>query len=315
MIVGCLLPLTGNDYWVFRGQDYFKQLYFIVNLFLLILLIIHNRSVWIDQLTMLSLSLTILYCLFNLMPFTALVPVEIESIEKENAQEGELSILIYNVYQHNDKYDKLLNFVDTLKPDLMVLLETDDKWNKGLDSLKSEYPYQVKDIRSNTYGMMVLSRIEFTDDQIMYLVQDDVPSIHVHFNHQGHGVQLLALHPRPPIPSELLSAKPKDREVYKAAFRVNKTKGDDSFIVAGDLNDVAWSVATTRLKKITGLKDPRTGRGMYGTFPSFSPFMIPIDQVFCSSDFKIKDFKVLKDIGSDHHPMLIRLYLEGANDH
>ena len=81
-------------------------------------------------------------------------------------------------------------------------------------------------------------------------------------------------------------------------------------VVAGDLNDVAWSYTTELFMKTSGLLDPRRGRGFFNTFHAHHWFLRwPLDHVFCSKHFQLNNLKRLKQIGSDHFPILVELTL------
>jgi hypothetical protein len=82
-------------------------------------------------------------------------------------------------------------------------------------------------------------------------------------------------------------------------------------IIAGDLNDVGWSQTTQVFQKVSGLLDPRKGRGLYATFHADYPFLrYPLDHLFHAAEFRLRHMEVLEHFGSDHFPLLMELMYE-----
>jgi endonuclease/exonuclease/phosphatase (EEP) superfamily protein YafD len=126
-------------------------------------------------------------------------------------------------------------------------------------------------------------------------------------------IKFYALHPEPPVPNENPYSTDRDAEILLIGKEVTDEKMP--LIVAGDLNDVAWSYTSTLFQKVSGLLDPRRGREFYSSFHAKYPiFRWPLDHVFCSGHFRVCKMMRLRAIGSDHFPILIELHLANAED-
>jgi endonuclease/exonuclease/phosphatase (EEP) superfamily protein YafD len=219
----------------------------------------------------------------------------------------EIKIFTANVLQDNDQYDRLLKQIAHKDPDIIFLVETDAKWEKAMRGLEATYPHTLKEPLSNTYGLLFYSRLPLAEESVQFLVEADVPSVRTKVQlPSGTKVQLFGLHPKPPVPKESLSSTAKDKELMKVAFEVENI--NEPCIVMGDLNDVAWSYVTELFRKVSGLLDPRRGRGFYSTFSANHWWMrFPLDYIFCSSHFGLVTMNKMPHNGSDHFAMFIHL--------
>ncbi|WP_020214933.1 endonuclease/exonuclease/phosphatase family protein [Flavobacterium rivuli] len=257
------------------------------------------------------MTLNVIYLFTLIMPFTILGKKQVLRATK-HIQDQSLSIMIANVFQDNTNTKGCLNEVYTNNPDIVLLLETNSRWDNETAELAAKYPFSVKVALENTYGMLLYSKLELTDAKVDYIVEDDIPSIHGIISlKNGQQVQLYCLHPTPPVPQENPRSTERDKELLLVADKAKASKLP--VIVVGDLNDVAWSYTTELFLKMSGLLDPRRGRGFFNSFHAHYPIMrFPLDHAFISTDFKLKGMKRLSNFDSDHFPIFISLQYEAV---
>lgn len=251
--------------------------------------------------------------ILRIVPYTPLAPVTVQDAETPTS-DTTLRIVASNVQQENTAYERWLQVVRRANPDLILAAEVDDRWAQRLDALQDRYPHTVRHPQDNYYGMMLLSRLELVDPQVRFIVQDDVPSIHTGIRlRNGTVVHLHGVHPRPPEPRTGQHATARDAEVVVLGREIDERTEHRPTLIAGDFNDVAWSHTTDLFIKLSGLLDPRKGRGLFNTFHADHPlFRFPLDHVFHSNDFTLVGLEVLEHVGSDHFPVLAELHYTPA---
>jgi endonuclease/exonuclease/phosphatase (EEP) superfamily protein YafD len=245
----------------------------------------------------------------RMLPYTRLVRPEVPSADARPDPRHCIGLVCANVLQSNRNARGLLRLVKACDPDVILALETDAWWDRELHSaLAVTHPHAVRQPQDNRYGMLLLSRLPLTDARVDFLIQPDVPSIHAQLQlADGTAVRLHCLHPRPPAPPEAGSSRPRDAELLLVGSAVQEEERGP-VIVMGDMNDVAWSHTSDLFRDLSGLLDPRIGRGFFNTFSARSRVLrFPLDHVFHSSDFRVAEFERLGDFGSDHFPVFIRL--------
>ncbi|SHI58298.1 endonuclease/exonuclease/phosphatase family protein [Wenxinia saemankumensis] len=217
-----------------------------------------------------------------------------------------LRIMTSNVKLSNRDYERLLAVAVAEDPDILVVVETDQQWFDALAPLHEAFPHRALKPHDNGYGMGIYSKVAFDEVEWRELLINDVPSARITLTVGGDRLRLYVIHPEPPVPT--FSTEGRDAEIGLVGIEVD----EDPLpcIVLGDLNDVAWSHTTRRFQRLSGLQDPRVGRGFYNTFDARFPFMRwPLDHLFHDARFRLVDMRRLPAIGSDHFPMLFDLYL------
>lgn len=318
LVAGTLLSFSRSPHWFVRLWDFPRVQMAVVAVLLgglYALFFFRDRP--LEWVFLAALLLCVLWQSYKIYPYTPLARVQVERSERipESAAAGAerptFRLLISNVLMENQRHDRLLQVVREEDPDLVLAVETDHRWAQALEPLAEDYPYVVRQPQDNYYGLMLFSRLPLIDPRIEFLVQDDIPSVHTAFELPGgEHVFLHGIHPRPPEPIRDQDSTPRDAELVVMGRAIREAP-DRPTVVAGDLNDVAWSPVNELFLRLSGLLDPRAGRGLYSSYNANNPlFRYPLDHVFHSNHFRLGEFRRLPNVGSDHFPMLIELSYE-----
>jgi endonuclease/exonuclease/phosphatase (EEP) superfamily protein YafD len=300
MLAFTFLPLIRTTLWWIRILDFPR---FQVAFITFMVLVIYGIYVPVETLY----QYFFIGCMFlvlaiqgrHIYPFTIFAPKQAQRSKEVNPQ-NTICLMVSNVRMENHRSKKYLQIIKDNNPDMILVNEPDQWWAEQLAVLDKEYPYHVKKPLENTYGMILYSKLEFVKANLQFLVQDDIPSIHVVVKlRSGEEIELCCVHPTPPTIGS---------NTDKLIVGKNVKKSKRASIVAGDLNDVGWSHTTKLFQRISGLIDPRVGRGFFNTYSVFVPlFRYPLDHIFYDPRFKLLHLERLPKYGSDHFPILIKL--------
>lgn len=306
------LPLSKATPWWLRVLD-FPRLQFLLAGIVGLGFLLRERAISPRIKIPLAAAMTVGLALdaYRVLPYSRLYPREVRNAPRgvvRGSSRG-LRVFVANVYQHNRRYDRLLEAIRDTLPDVLLLLEVDDAWFRALSSLEAKFPFGIARPLANEYGMAFFSRFPLRDERIDFLLEDDIPSLFTRvILDDGSTVALYGVHPRPPRPKAGDSAG-RDAELVLVGERA--ARHEEPVIVMGDLNDVAWSHTSRLFRRISGLLDPRVGRGPFTTFPQAVPLMrFPLDYVFHSPHFFLGALIRRGGYGSDHFAVVAELVLD-----
>lgn len=307
------LPYLKVPWWWVRVLD-FPRLHIAVILTVILAAYCLEYARW----TTAEISMIVLWVLAVLNEvkyiyhFTPLARVEALRTEKQKPTDS-FTMIIANVRMVNRKHEQFLELVLKEDPEILIMNEPDEAWHESVrQEFDSHYPYSIKKPLSNTYGMMLFSKLRLSDSEVRFLVEDEIPSFYTVVElESGKKFDLYTVHPQPP--RLMKDTETREAELLLVAKMVKETH--ITSVVAGDLNDVAWSRTTKLFKQISGLLDPRVGRGFFNTYNAFIPlFRYPLDHVFYDPAFRLLNLRRLDKFGSDHFPISITLNYEPAHE-
>lgn len=307
LLIVSLLPLSRVPDWWIRIFDFPRPQFTLLSLALLLPTLYYAGDAFLAQVSAATLLLAIVIQGYFLLRFLGIYRKELPW--SDASPDKSISILIANVLMTNNKFSELIALIDKESADVLILLETNDRWDARLKVLHSTYPYKIACPLDNLYGMHLFSRLPLDHQETRTVSEDNVPSMRAVIDHRsGKKIALYAVHPAPPSPTENSRSTERDGELFVVGKEANRETIPT--IVAGDFNDVPWSQSIRLFKKLSGLCDPRIGRGLYNTFHAKFWFLKwPLDHLYSTSDFAVREVRRLKSINSDHYPILYTLDL------
>lgn len=305
-IVTTVLPWTRARAWWVRAWDFPRQQILVLGLAAGAGLLLLDAPQGAEAVLLLALAAALAWQVAMILPYTRLWRRQGLPARGANGERG-VRLVVVNVLQTNREVDGLGASLAAADPDLVLALETDRWWVERLAELLPNHDHRVLHPLDNTYGLGLFSRLELVAPEIRFLLKDGIPSVRTGVRLRSNDeIVLIGVHPEPPSPTEADSSLPRDAELVLLGREIaNEAR---PVIVAGDLNDVAWSRTSRLFRRLSGLIDPRVGRGFYNSFHAHHPWLRwPLDHVFYNPDFLLHDLRRLPAFGSDHFPILIEL--------
>lgn len=304
-----LLPLIKSGNWWIRIWDFPRQQLATALGVALAIQIAAQPESFIHEVVLGLSLLALIWQVWRIYPYTPAQRVEVKSTD-HSRPEHRIRLLIANVYQENRQVHAFMRCIATFDPDVVLIVEANAWWQRHLAALQQRFPYSVCRPLENTYGMLLFSRLELENAEILERVTKDIPSIVAHVKlRSGKIIEMHCLHPEPPV----VGADVDERDAELLLVAREAARSPYPVIVCGDMNDVAWSHTTRLFQRISGLLDPRIGRGLFSTFDANRWYARwPLDHIFHSPQFLLRRIEVGGHIGSDHFPIFAELVYEPA---
>lgn len=216
-----------------------------------------------------------------------------------------VGILLMNVLSSNRRTEAVVAEINRFQPDIIVLEEVTPRWFTALADLSAEYPYQVHEVRTDNFGIWVLSRRPLSEGSVVHWGAAQLPTVTFRYPIDNHGLQVVALHPMSPATARGLHLRNEQlREVAQ-----HYEDDEQPLLIIGDLNTTSFAPIFSELTHRLGLRDSRRGFGLQSTWPawSFAPLMIAIDHCLVSPTVQVVRREVGHDVGSDHLPVYVEV--------
>lgn len=307
-VIATLLPFVKRESWWIRVFDFPRSQITVGGLACLAgFAFVFNPADLLHGLSLAAISTCTVYQGWELSAYTRLRRQQSLAAEMDEP-DRRVRLLIANVLMTNHNTGEFLRLIERADADIIALAEPDHHWERELRTIEDKYPFTIKCPLENTYGMLLYSRLELSDQQIRFRVQQDIPSFTATVRlRNGDEFELHCIHPRPPHVG--MDTENRDAELVLVAKEVKDVPR--AVIVTGDLNDVAWSHTTRLFLRISGLLDPRIGRMFCNTFHAhYAMFRWPLDHLFHSRAFRLVRLQRGPKTDSDHFPVVVELSYE-----
>jgi endonuclease/exonuclease/phosphatase (EEP) superfamily protein YafD len=220
-----------------------------------------------------------------------------------------VKLLVSNVYIANPRRQLIQDLVAEVSPDVVGLVEVNSLWLRRLKPLRERYPYHFEVPDENYIGVALYSRLPLDNARVLQLPgEPSTPAVAATLKAPGGDVEIVLVHPNSPLTAQLIRRRNEQilalAEYVRAAGR--------PLVIAGDFNLSMWNAGYRPLADVAELHNARDGHGVGPTWPSLWRLGVPIDHILATPDVALRDFRVLRGVGSDHFPISAEFGREDA---
>ncbi len=292
-VVFSLVTLLSTNHFAVQLFTHFRLQYFVVSVLLVIVF-----AVMRDRRYAITLFATAFINGNHVLPWYMDTP--------EAVVGRELKLVYANVLSHNTEHERLLEFVEAERPDLLVLQEVTPAWAEALKQAVVDYPHSIVEPRDGNFGIALYSKYPIISGATVESEPYGYPTIVSTLDVRGMELQVTSTHPMIPVSRSYFE----DRNRQLGGIARILARNNSPQILVGDLNASMWDYNYRLLEARSGLRNARRGFGVTPTWPTFLPVaMIPIDHVLVSDEIGVQDIRTGRRIGSDHLPLVVTLRL------
>jgi endonuclease/exonuclease/phosphatase (EEP) superfamily protein YafD len=228
-----------------------------------------------------------------------LLPYLPVAAEPAHDQKNALKVVQLNVLRVNKSTKAVTDWIRKENPDVLVVQEIDSEWRTALADIQDLFQHRVLVERRDDFGIAVFSKHRVLSRHTAVLPFINVPALFLVLDFKGVSVRLATMHAPPPMGDVQIAARRGALDQIESWVKLDPKS---PAIVAADLNITPYTAVWRRFINVTGLVDPRRGRGFLTTWPAFvpDPFRIPIDHILHNKAFRTVSLKTGDWLGSDH---------------
>jgi endonuclease/exonuclease/phosphatase (EEP) superfamily protein YafD len=316
-----LLPLIPTGKWYVRWWDFPRfqlavLLVFALITWLWVALSNPDHKALEPKLWCSALFLACIWQASHVIPFSPIWHKEVRDSGHQQLADS-IKIVVANIdYKNLASAEDVIRELDEERADILLVIENNEKWMLQLKPLRDKYSFHFEHVQDEGLGMAIWSQLPLSATETRQLVSERRKSLWTTIMlEEQTTINFVGVHPTPPGLMDSTGPARRDSRVRDAELilvaREIARRQDESWIVAGDFNDVAWSHTTRLFKRISGLRDPRIGRSFMGTYiAQYPPCRCPIDHVFVSSGFTVANLSRKLIPGSDHFAVLATVSLD-----
>jgi endonuclease/exonuclease/phosphatase (EEP) superfamily protein YafD len=309
--IATLLGFAGSIWWLFELLDHPRPQYCLILVAALVVGGIFRQAWSFVWCLPLALNLALIVPLF----FTSALSLD---FKVPTNRPGDTTLRVIHVTLDNENPDttQAIQYIESQKADVIVLLEVTPRSLAQLKSKLSRYQVAASEPRENSHGSAMLlpvkpsKSVEVVATQIVHLPHwSERPMLQATIRWGGKEVAILGIQLTRPQNSGTSGFQKVEFDAV-AHWSIRQQKEDKREVIAiGDFNSTPWSGRFREFLQQTDLRNSQGGFGLQPTWHASlpSPLMIAIDHCLHSKSITTIKHGTGSNIGSDHLPIFVEL--------